>query len=73
MCVPTVGSNSSPKDSSLAAAGTQAVAVKKTKSRGRNPSPQECDEGTAKTMFRKMPSQTSPFTGTSVVRKLRPR
>ena len=54
-----VGSDSSPEDSTLAAAGTQAVAVKKTGLRGRNPSPQECDKGTAKTVLRKKPSQTS--------------
>ena len=58
-----VGSDSSPEDSSLAAAGMQAVAVKKTKSRGRNPSPKEYDKGTAKTVLRKKASQTSPSGG----------
>ena len=64
-----LGSDSSPEDSTLAAAGTRAVAVKKTKTRGRNPSPQDSDEGTAKSqtdlkaMLRKKPSQTSPHGG----------
>ena len=62
-CVPTVGSNSSPKDSSLAAAGNQAVAVKTTKLRGCKPSPKECDKGTAKTVLRKKASQTRPSGG----------
>ena len=58
-----VGSDSSTEDSSLAAAGTRAVAVEKTKSRECNPSPQECDEGTAKTVLRNKPSQTSSSGG----------
>ena len=58
-----VGSDSFPEDSSLAAAGTQAVAVKKTELRERNPSPQECDKGTAKTVLIKKSSQTSPSGG----------
>ena len=58
-----VGSDSSPEDSTLAAVGTQAVAVKRTGLRGRNPSPQECDKGTAKTVLRKKASQTSPSGG----------
>ena len=73
------GSDSSPEDTNLAAAaGIQAMVVK-TKPRGRIPSPQECDKGNAKsktdskTLLRKKPSQSSPFTGTSVLRKLRPR
>ena len=58
-----VGSDSSVEDSSLAAAGTQAVAIKKTGLRGHNPRPQECDTGTAKTVLRNKPSQTSPSGG----------
>ena len=68
------GSDSSPEDSTLAAAGTQAVVVKKTKPRGRKPrgrkpSPQDCDKGTAKSQtdskiqLRKKPSQTRPCDG----------
>ena len=63
------GSDSSPEDSTLAAVRTQAVVVKKTKLRGRNPSPQACDKGTAKsqtdskTLLRKKPFQTSPCDG----------
>ena len=39
------GSDSSPENSTLAAAGIQAVVVKKTKPRGCNPGPQDCDKG----------------------------
>ena len=58
-----LGSDSSPEDSSLAAAGTRTVAIKKTKSRGRYPSPKECDKGTAKTVLREKASQTSSSGG----------
>ena len=59
-----VGSDSS-KDSTLAASPTQVVAIKlrNAKLRGRNPSPQEHDEGTTKRALRKKPSQSSPSGG----------
>ena len=60
-----VGSDSSSKDSTLAASPTQVVAVKlrNAKLRGCNPSPQEHDEGTTKRALRKKPSQSSPSGG----------
>ena len=57
-----VGSDSSPKDSALAAALTQAVAIE-TKLKGPTPSPQEHEEGTTKRALRKKPSQSSPSGG----------
>ena len=63
------GFDSSPEDSTLAAAGTQAVVVKKTKPRGRKPSLQDCDKGTAnsltdsKIQLRKKPFKTRPCDG----------
>ena len=60
-----LGSDSSPKDGALAASPTQVVAIKRrnAKLRGRNPSPQEHDEGTTKRALRKKPSQSSPSGG----------
>ena len=55
-------SDSSPKDDTLSAPGTQSVAIE-TKLKGRNPSPQEHDEGTTKRTLRKKPSQSSPSGG----------
>ena len=63
------GSDSSPEDSTLAAAGTQAVVVKKTKPRGHKPSPQDSDKGIAKgqtdskIQLRKKPTKTRPCDG----------
>ena len=62
-------SDSSPEDSTLAAAGTQAVVVKKIKPKGFKPSLQDYDKGTArsqtdsKIQLRKKPSQTRPCDG----------
>ena len=60
-----LGSDSSPKDGVLAASPTQVVAIKlrNAKLRGRNPSPQEHDEGTTKRALTKKPSQSSPRAG----------
>ena len=59
-----LASDSSPEGSFLAAAaGTRTVAIRKTKSKGRYPSPKKCDKGTAKTVLGKKHSQTSPCGG----------
>ena len=55
-------SDSSPKDDTLSAPGTQSVAIE-TKLKGRNPNPQEHDVGTTKRVLRKKPSQSSPSGG----------
>ena len=73
MCIHVfLGSDSSPKDSTLAATGTQAMVVEKTKAKGRKPNPRDCDSGDkgttesqtdSKIRLRKKPTQTKPCDG----------
>ena len=67
-----LGFDSSSEADTLAATGTQAMVVEKTKARGRKPNPRDCDSGDkgttesqtdSKICLRKKPTQTKPCDG----------